>query len=87
MIELFVYQLRFDEPRRLEEAFHSLMDVEDLEACSIEPEEQSLRFMAPSDLGTKLVEQMYHHGGLRWCSRHPIRPGAGGAVAGRPSSA
>lgn len=87
MIELFVYQLRFDEPRRLEEAFHSLMDVEDLEACSIEPEQQSLRFMAPSDLGGKLVEQMYHHGGLRWCSRHPIHPGPGGRVHDRSRSA
>lgn len=86
MIELFVYELRFDEPRRLEEAFHTLMDVEDLEACSIEPDEQALRFMAPTDLGAKLVEQMYHHGGLRWCSRHPIRRGSGGAASGSKRS-
>ena len=86
MVELFVYQLRFEAKSGLEDAFQVLMDIEDLSACSIEPEELSARFIAPADVGGRLVEQMYHLGGRRWCSRHPIRVRSGGVGSGRASS-
>ena len=74
MTSLFVYRLRFEAAKPLEDAFRSLMDEDELPGCSIEPEAKSVRFIAPDSLGARLVETIYLGGGLRWCSRHPIAP-------------
>jgi len=74
--EIYVWQLQLDGAKGLEHAFQSLMQAEDLDDCSVEPDDLSIRFTATAQRGRELVASIYELGELRWCSRHAIRPGA-----------
>jgi hypothetical protein len=69
---LFVWQLRFEDDGDLERAFHTLLEADDLDGCSAEPEELRIRFTASGARGEELVSKVYAMGALRWCSRHRL---------------
>lgn len=83
MRTLYVWQLQFDDEKALEHAFHALMQADDLDTCSAEPDELRIRFTAAIDRGQKLVAAIYDLGQLRWCSRHEVAPGATVTAASR----
>jgi hypothetical protein len=72
---LFVWQLEFEAKTGLEHAFQSLMQADDLDDCSVEPEDLMIRFTADIPHGQRLVATIYEMGELRWCSRHELQPG------------
>ncbi len=75
----YVWQLEFDAQEGLTKAFHTLLEADDLEDCTVEPLALSIRFSATARRGQDLVAAIYELGELRWCSRHPLEPGAGRA--------
>jgi len=75
MTDLLVFQLEFNDKSRLEDAFQILLDDDGVSSCSVELDSMTARFMAADAAGGRLVERIYAIGGLRWCSRHPIRGG------------
>lgn len=85
MSKLYVWQLQFDGEKGLEHAFQSLMDADDLEDCSAEPEALQIRFTAGAERGQELVSAIYLMGELRWCSRHRLSPG--GTIGQLPHAA
>ncbi len=78
MSALFVWQLRFDGDHDLERAFHTLLEADDLDGCSAEPDALRIRFTATGARGEELVAKVYAMGALRWCSRHPLSPPGSG---------
>ncbi len=72
---IYVWQLQFGEKDGLNDAFHSLLEADDLEDCTVEPLSLSIRFTATAHRGQELVTAIYELGELRWCSRHALRPG------------
>ena len=80
MSPYLVFQLEFTDKSRLEYAFALLLDHEGVSSCTVEPDTMSARFVAPDPVGGPLVERIYAIGGLRWCSRHAIRPGGPAAA-------
>ena len=67
-----VYILSFDSRPSLTRAFDAVLSAPDVESCMIEADRERIRFMAPLAAAEKLVEQIYLHGGMRWCSRHSV---------------
>ena len=67
-----VYILSFDSRPSLTRAFDAVLSSSDVESCMIEAERERIRFTAPPKAAEKLVERIYLHGGMRWCSRHKV---------------
>jgi hypothetical protein len=69
---VIVHDLQFQDLAHLTRSVNELLDVEGVEDCLIEAEHLRLRFVAPRRLADALLERIYLHGGLTWCSRHPL---------------
>ena len=67
-----VYILSFDSRPTLTRAFDAVLASPDVSSCMIEAERERIRFTAPVAAAEKLVERIYLHGGMRWCSRHVV---------------
>jgi len=71
-----VYVLHFDQIGTLTRAFDRVLESPDVDSCMIEADHGRLRFLAPLPVADQLVETIYQHGGLIWCSRHDfVKPG------------
>ena len=74
-----VYVLIFDSQSSLTHAFDTVLAAPDVTSCMIEADLVRLRFTAPFQAADKVVEQIYQHGGLVWCSRHSVKEETGAA--------
>jgi hypothetical protein len=68
-----LFRLHFDDADRLEDAYETVGAEEAVVSCLIEPDPGHLFFVAEAGVGEALLEEIYAHGGLRWCSRHSVR--------------
>jgi hypothetical protein len=82
-----VYVLHLRGVAALTRAFDLVMESRHVASCLIEPERARIRFLAPGKAADRLVEHIYHEGGLTWCSQHDIDLGAADAPAARASGA
>jgi len=73
MRDVVVYKLAFTDAAHLQDAFGMLLDHGDVMSSMVEPDEVAARFTASAKVGYELLERIYATGGLRWCSRHPIK--------------
>lgn len=71
---MFVHDLQFRDLSHLTRSVNELLDTEGVEDCLIEADDLRLRFVAPRKLADHLLERIYLHGGLTWCSRHRLDP-------------
>jgi hypothetical protein len=69
-MQLFI--LHFDSNAGLSRAFQLLLESSDVVSCVVESEHGRIRFHAPAPPAEKLLEEIYLHGELRWCSRHAL---------------
>jgi hypothetical protein len=69
---VIVHDLQFKDLAHLTRSVNELLDAEGVEDCLIEAEDLRLRFVAPRRLADALLERIYLHGGLTWCSRHGL---------------
>jgi hypothetical protein len=70
-----VYVLHLANSSLLTRAFDRILGASEVASCMVEPERQRVRFLAPERCGDRLVERIYLEGGMRWCSRHPMKAG------------
>ncbi len=76
---MHVHTLHFTGVNELERSFAVVLESGFVEDCLVEPDALRLRFLAPPRRAAAVVERIYLHGGLRWCSRHRLRVEAGTA--------
>jgi hypothetical protein len=69
---VFVHTLHFTTVDELQRSFREVLESEFVEDCLVEPDALRLRFLAPPRSAEGVVERIYLHGGLSWCSRHPL---------------
>ena len=73
MAHVHVHTLHFANEAELTRSLGEVLESAFVEDCLVEPAELRLRFLAPPKSAARVVERIYLHGGLTWCSRHPIR--------------
>ncbi len=67
-----IYALHIASRSQLERAFERLLNAPEVVSCTVEPELDRVRFVAPRKAGDRIVEAIYEEGGLVWCSRHEV---------------
>lgn len=72
-VRLYVHELRFADTSELMRSFQELLQYESIEDCLVEPETLRIRFCSPGGRADRILERIYLHGGLTWCSRHQVR--------------
>ncbi len=67
-----VFVLRMETPDLLESAFALILDASAVSSCIIEPDHEQIRFVAPEDEASEIIDHIYALGGLVWTSRHEL---------------
>jgi hypothetical protein len=70
----YVHTLRLTSKEQLSRAFDNLLSCEFVEDCLVEASLLRLRFVAPPEHASRLIERIYLEGGLAWCERHRMSP-------------
>ena len=69
---MFVHTLEFTSRRELARAFDCVIGSEFVEDCLVELPRRTLRFVAPPEHASRLIERLYLDGGLVWCQRSKV---------------
>ena len=67
-----LYVILFRNSMHLSRAFDIVLTVPEVDSCVVESKAQCIRFIAPRSVAEFLVERIYLHGGLSWCSSYPL---------------
>jgi hypothetical protein len=80
---VYVHTLEFVDTARLAAAFERIASDEQVEDCLVETAQMRIRFVAPPERASWLIERIYQDGGLRFSQRHRVARGLPAGMACR----